>query len=52
MLMKNIATTAVPLLLASSLAIVIGCTSSQLPWYGEGPTEKEPEVAEAERLFE
>ncbi|HQA38049.1 MAG TPA: type II and III secretion system protein [Kiritimatiellia bacterium] len=50
--MKNIATTAVPLLLASSLAIVIGCTSSQLPWYGEGPTEKEPEVAEAERLFE
>ena len=50
--MKNIATTAVPLLLASSLAIVIGCTSSQHPWYGKGPAEKEPEVAEAERLFE
>lgn len=49
--MKNIVTTA-SLLLASSLALVIGCTSPQLPWYGKGPTEQEPEVAEAERLFE
>jgi len=49
--MKNIVTTA-SLLLASSLVLVIGCTSPQSPWYGKGPTEKEPEVAEAERLFE
>ena len=49
--MKNIVTTA-SLLLASSLALVIGCTSPQIPWYGKGPTEQEPEVAEAERLFE
>ncbi len=49
--MKNIATT-VPFLLVSSLVLVMGCTSSQNPWYGKGPAEKEPEVAEAERLFE
>ena len=49
--MKNIVTTA-SLLLASSLALVIGCTSPQAPWFGKGPVESEPEVAEAERLFE
>ena len=51
-LMKNIVYPASCIILATALALVVGCTSPQAPWYGKGPTEKEPEVAEAERLFE
>jgi len=48
--MKNTAYKTSRLMMATTLALLAGCTSPKQPWYADGQPA-EPEVAEAEQLF-